>query len=956
MLRYSKRISCALSLAFWLANSSVAQQPTPTPALPQPPITTGQADQAGATLQRMVVTGYVVPRIGVGPQPVVTLDQDFMDRQGDQTVSEVLLRIPQNVGSFTPAVNAGASFSPGASAVNLRGLGVNSTLVLIDGHRQVPFPFPQNGTESFVDLNSIPLAAVDRFEILKDGASATYGSDAIAGVVNIILKDEYDGADIRSYFGTSQRGDATTYRTSLVGGIAKNLSETSKFSILATFDYFEQDPIQSADRSYSFLVDHSKFGAFNPFLSFNAPAGNFSDALGNSYSVIPGTRGPAITADDFNVNGPPNTYNVTPFDQLLPREQRYGGYIKLNYQPFPWLKVYEEFSANHLEETNQAGPTSVGSTDGITIPANNPNNPFGFPLTPSGWRVLEYGPFQGSVNVNTYRTLTGISLFNLPKNWFVDASFLYAESDGDNQVRNAVSKSGLNAALSGTLPGFAGVFYNPFTDTSTGVRLNQPLVDATRITLDTDSRTSLTLWAVKAGGEIFDLPGGPVIVGLGGEYRSDEYVQVGDQNSTSFNVVGFGGGNGGGKDYVWSGYGELTIPILGGKFSAPGARSLQVILAERYDNYSTFGDAWKPKISILYQPFDDLTLRATYAEGFRAPALTELFAGELIAFPFLVDPVTGVQNTFQTRTFGNPNLQAETSYSYYAGVVWTPGSSDPEHSWWGWANGFTAYVDWSEITKRNEIALLNPQFILANEGQFPGAVVRLPNGTIDHINDPFLNLASVRVDSIDFGAAYISKEYAWGKISAEIDASYFYHVMQQNQPGTPLENFTDTFTIPDFKMTASLFYSKTLFGIDTFSTGLTLNYIDSEHDQFDDFQGALSSDNAEPNGFVHRIGSFTTVDWQISYRFGKFEELTPETPQPGYSKDGKKIVGVDAISPKAEASAAGWRRWLANTKLVFGINNIGDVRPPFADTFEGFDTSTANPLGRYYYLELEKSF
>jgi outer membrane receptor protein involved in Fe transport len=379
-------------------------------------------------------------------------------------------------------------------------------------------------------------------------------------------------------------------------------------------------------------------------------------------------------------------------------------------------------------------------------------------------------------------------------------------------------------------------------------------------------------------------------------------------------------------------------------------------LAERYDNYSTFGDAWKPKISILYQPFDDLTLRATYAEGFRAPALTELFAGELIAFPFLVDPVTGVQNTFQTRTFGNPNLQAETSYSYYAGVVWTPGGSDPEHSWWGWANGFTAYVDWSEITKRNEITLLNPQFILANEGQFPGAVVRLPNGTIDHINDPFLNLASIRVDSIDFGAAYISKEYAWGKISAEIDASYFYHVMQQNQPGTPLENFTDTFTIPDFKMTASLFYSKTLFGIDTFSTGLTLNYIDSEHDQFDNFQGALSSDNAEPNGFVHRIGSFTTVDWQISYRFGKFEELTPETPQPGYSKDGKKIVGVDAISPKAEASAAGWRRWLANTKLVFGINNIGDVRPPFADTFEGFDTSTANPLGRYYFLELEKSF
>ena len=329
----------------------------------------------------------------------------------------------------------------------------------------------------------------------------------------------------------------------------------------------------------------------------------------------------------------------------MPREQRYGGHVKLNYQPFQWLKIYEEFLATHLEETNQSAPSTVVNTDGINIPANNPYNPFGVPLTPNGWRVLEYGPLQGSATVNTYRTLTGVSLINLPKSWFVDASFLYAESDGDNKIMNAVSKSGLNAALAGTLPGFTGLFYNPFTDTSTGARLNQPLVDATRMTIDTNSRTDLTMWAIKAEEKYFDLPGGPVTVGVGGEYRSDQFVQIRDKNSTNFNVVGFGGGNGGGKDDVWSGYGELTIPILGGKFSAPGARSLQVILAERYDNYSTFGDAWKPKISILYRPFDDLTLSATYAEGFRAPALTELFAGELIGFPVLVDPVTGNKTT-----------------------------------------------------------------------------------------------------------------------------------------------------------------------------------------------------------------------------------------------------------------------------------------------------------------------
>jgi iron complex outermembrane receptor protein len=940
----------------------MGQQPAPSASPVEVAAVASEGTPESRRLEQVVVTGYVVPRVGIGPAPVVTLDQDFIQKQGDQTVADVVLRLPQNVGGFTPMANPGASFSPGASAANLRGLGINSTLVLIDGLRQVPYPFPQNGTQSFVDLNSIPLAAVDRIEVLKDGASARYGSDAIAGVVNIILKDEYDGADINTYFGTSQRGDAAIYRTSLVGGIAKKLSETAGFSILAVFDYFEQDPIQSVDRSYSFILDHQKFGSFFDFSSTNAPAGNFTDAAGNLYAVIPGTKGPQISASDFSIvpapnsGNPQNLYNETPFQELLPREQRYGGYVKLDYQPFQWLKFYGQFYGNHLEETNQAAPTTVGTTDGITIPASNPNNPFGVPLTPNGWRVLEYGPTKGSVTVDTYRFVSGVSLINLPKNWFVDANFLYSESDGDSTVANAVSKSGLNAALAGTLPGFPGVFYNPFTDTSTGVRVNQPLVNATRITLDNNSRTDLTMWAVRAGGEIFDLCGGPITIGFGGEYQSDSFVQVMDRNSTNFNVVGFGGGNGGGKDYVWSGYGELTIPVLGGKFAVPGARSLQVILAERFDSYSTSGNAWKPKISVLFQPCDDLTFRASYSEGFRAPFVTELFAGELIGFQFLKDPVTQTQNTFQLRTFGNPKLKPENSYGYYAGAVWTPGSTDPDHSWWGWANGFTAYVDWSEITKRNEITQLNAQFLLANEAQFPGAVVRLPDGAIDHINDPFLNLASVRVDSIDFGGSYVTKEFGWGKLNAELDATWYYRLMQQNEPGSFLENMTDTFTLPDFKMTASIFYSKTLFGLDTFSTGFTLNYIDSEHDQFDTFQGAISSSNAEPNGLVHRIGSFTTVDWQISYQLGKPEEITPQTPPPGYTKDGKRILGEKAISPKPEGASAGWRRWFADAKLTFGINNIGDVRPPFSDSLAGFDTQTTTPFGRYYYVELEKKF
>jgi iron complex outermembrane recepter protein len=188
------------------------------------------ADADDQQPSRVTVTGYIVPRIGEGPEPVTTLDQDFIEKQGDQTVADILLRLPQNFAGFTPSLNAGQSTAEGGSAVNLYGLGANATLVLIDGRRQATFPFAQFGTESFVDLNSIPEAAVDRIEVLKDGASSIYGSDAVAGVVNIILKDEYNGSDLKFYYGSSRYGDFNVYHISAASGFSEKLGEDSKIS------------------------------------------------------------------------------------------------------------------------------------------------------------------------------------------------------------------------------------------------------------------------------------------------------------------------------------------------------------------------------------------------------------------------------------------------------------------------------------------------------------------------------------------------------------------------------------------------------------------------------------------------------------------------------------------------------------------------------------------------------
>jgi outer membrane receptor protein involved in Fe transport len=180
--------------------------------------------------------------------------------------------------------------------------------------------------------------------------------------------------------------------------------------------------------------------------------------------------------------------------------------------------------------------------------------------------------------------------------------------------------------------------------------------------------------------------------------------------------------------------------------------------------------------------------------------------------------------------------------------------------------------------------------------------------------------------------------------------------MQQNLPNSPVENLTDSFALPDLRVTASIFYSKILFGIDAFQTGFTLSFTDSEHDAADNYQGALPTSVNEPNGLVHRICSYTTIDWQISYELGKPQDMMPRTSDPDYNKDGRNITHERTISSISEGSNPSIRRWLSNTKIMFGINNIGDVKPPFSDTGSNFDSQTASPVGRYFYVELEKKF
>src|SRR6266478_2245538 len=346
-----------ISIPFAVGALAQAPAPAPNPAAPE----------QGGQLQQITVTGYLIPRVGEGPQPVVSYDQDFIQKQAYQTVTDVLRGIPLNNAALSTYTNAGINSSPASAAVNLRGLGVNRTLTLVDGHRFPDFPIPLGSAFSFVDLNSIPIAAVDRIEILKDGASAIYGDDAVAGVVNIILKNEYNGADIYNYYGISQRDDYEVFHSQLTGGVSHKLwSDDSKLSIVAAFDYYSQSPIDSLDRWYAY-GDKSKLAAKYPDTStaFFSPYGGFAGVVagtGGRPSVgPPGTLLPVPTGDTFFTppgstsptiaagNPPPDAF--IPFNsQLAAREERYGGLVKINFSPTNWLNFYDTLVVDRTEE------------------------------------------------------------------------------------------------------------------------------------------------------------------------------------------------------------------------------------------------------------------------------------------------------------------------------------------------------------------------------------------------------------------------------------------------------------------------------------------------------------------------------------------------------------------------------------------------------------------------------
>jgi iron complex outermembrane receptor protein len=1055
-------LAVAVGLPLLIVSNAFAQEPaagaTPTTGTNIPPAG-GAATGGQAEVERVIVTGSNIPTAEeVGPNPVDTYRRDDITRLGVRSSTDLVFRLPAATGSTINENNTNGG--DGRAEINLRGILAKETLVLIDGRRLAPVGF----AGQTVDINTFPVGLIDHIDILKDGASAVYGADAVSGVFNVWFTHRYRGVEVYASAGNSNlgfAGDAAEYRTYVLAGTGDDKTDLVVFA-----EWYSRAAIYSRDIDIGHDADHSDWGglaiprAFGGGFLIDGRSGNFAGRV-NRYLYDRSLNGGALTPPPFSQVDPnslaaprPNIVGVyrnrstfTREDQLfnfaditpalatVDREHLYGSFTRdicdkyltvfadFKYArtffdgalaPTPFLPdVWTDFSVGGLDPThNKAFGISSNS---ISVPTQNPFNPFTnteyvavggsdprFPQTkdsqaPAGqafitgvrYRSLEAGLRTDKITSDNYMFTAGLKgelgeFGDYLKTWNWETGFRFNEDHRLERFGGIVNNNALRAALLDTDPATA---FNPFGYSSN----TKAAIDRVFVTTNHVGATFLELEDLKLNGDLFSIPGGPVSFAVGGEHRREHASDNPDALTASGQTTGATNfaPTKGSRD-VWSTFWELRVPVTSPTWNFPGLYSLELDYQERYDNFSDFGDTQRPKISARWQPLDSAwTVRATYNEAFHAPTLGELFGGKAQSFPLINDPLGFTTDPQAQATFsGNPNLKPETAYEWTYGTIITPGK------WWGALQGLTVSADFYHIDLRSIAVALDPQVIVnenASSGGllFPNQVQRDGTGAILNIDSPIQNLGRFIQEGIDYEMVYIFETSRlghgdWGTLTTTFNGTYIDRAVIQLIPGGPetiaVGKFGGGFlgttsggSLTHNRWYASLFYDKDGLWGGQLDTGATVHYIGQYWDGKASTAFILEPVDRPankggpglPQGFNDRkVREWITLDYILNYTFN-FPAPTAETEVAGYAKDGGKVGKTKDGKDKnvmpvstAEYNPCGWRAWLNNTTVTLGMNNVFDEQPPFvAAAFEnGYDESTANPKGRFWYVGVKKKF
>ncbi|MFT3780898.1 MAG: TonB-dependent receptor [Nibricoccus sp.] len=802
-----------------------------TPATPTPPL----EDSTPIVLDKSVVTGSRIKNIDeAGPNPVTAFNRTTIEAAGFADVGEALRTLPMVSGSnLTPAASNN-SFTPGASTVNLRGLGNNNVLVLLNGRRAAPLSTPGfDGLQTMFDFNSIPSAAVESIEVLKDGGSAIYGSDAVSGVINIKLRKAYNGLSTSLQFGNTTHTDSLERKFSLIAGSSKGST-----SIVATVDYTDRHSIKDHDYAFSSEADTTSRGGADRRSYAGYPGLVYVPSLDDYYTLKAPKTNPALS--DFELADVSHgSYNFQTVTDQIPETRNYGVYTRLTQDFTPYLYGFLELSFRRSQSKIGAAPSPVfnynehgdgPNTGYLNIPASNPNNPFGENLEDEWYaRLVHAGNRVNDVTSDTPRGLVGIGGKIADSSWTWEVGAVHTRNALKNLNHGFVHDDLYQQALNGVTINGTVLYANPFGP-------EDPAVTAYYVRDNPESgKFTLRTYDFSATGDLFELPAGQLALAFGGEARSEKFESIRSPDSTAGNIIGGSEGSSiHGDRTVRAAYAELRIPIVKG---------LQAQVAGRFEHYSDFGSTTKPKYALSYRPTDWLLLRTSYGQSFLAPNLSYLYTAQVTQFSDnpLDDPKRPNDAARQiiTRSGGNRDLQPEKTTTYYAGFQVEPSKGPMK----GWAAG----VDWFEFKQTNLIARLGEDLILANEDAYPGKVVRNPPaagetvGIINYIVDTYTNIDRQTYRGIDSELSYQFKSAYLGNLRFSAAATYLIALNYNS------DDYASSYNFPRVRGIFSVEWHK-----GNWSSTVFVSYIG----RFDKY---------EEKGAVGKIGSQTLVNPQISY-------------------------------------------------------------------------------------------
>ena len=789
----------ALTLPAFAATAAFAQSAEETKA---------EADKL--KLETFSVTGSRIKRIDAEtPQPVIRITASDFQATGFSTLGDAIRAMPQINGASLVSTDGGTSFTPGVSSFNLRGLGNNNTLVLINGRRAAPFASAGfNGFQSVFDLNSIPVAAIESFEVLKDGASAIYGSDAVAGVINVTLKKNYNGLTTELSWGNTLRTDSEERTFFAIMG-----TQQGKISLVATFDYQQRAEIYGRDLPWTDESNGTSVGGIDqrssqpPIAGVRGLVGLPGFANGRATFLTPQANPTLANA----VNQTP-LYNFQELAGLTPRTRAYGFYTRAAFEYSDALTAYLELSFRRSEVFIDAAPTNYFSANELgdsaggagIFPATNPFNPFGQNILDLRYRFNELGNRTQESIADSPRLVLGVE-GKLPLDgWSYDGGLTYSKNTvtqlSHNQTSDRLVQNALNGiVLNGTLR-----HLNPFGP-------NHPdILNYLRITNPNWDTFEVRAADVSASGPVFTLPAGDVNLAVGGELRTEDLRNIGTQLNRDGQLVGGGqASDTAGDRRLYSAYAELNVPIL--KDSPAGSLELQ--LAGRFESYSDFGETTKPKIAAVYRPVPELLVRGSYGQSFLAPNLAFLYTSQSVSFTAnsLPDPLRPADPATQIRQFGggNRNLQPEETDVTYAGVVLQPFARRGPKL----LRELSFGVDYIKYDQSNLIARLTANQILGNIAAFGNLVVRNPPapgetvGTINGVLATWQNLSTAEFEAYDFNARWVLPKNHYGQFRVDLSATYTENVSGTGSTGAPFDGDGD-YNFPLWRGNATLAWNR----------------------------------------------------------------------------------------------------------------------------------------------------